>query len=181
MVPGTSMEVPIHSPSKRNPSKIAWNSCWWRNSKKNIPQVMHFSWIFLAKSHDFHMIHGEIPISYPHEITPFLLVKHPWNPPRSRRYILSLFPDAQIAVTQPRRMAAVNLAKRMAKVRWGGWRYLQFRTMWMDVFFLKWDLRGFKADLMDVNGFIADLMDVNECQRTIYGILMVLNGDLMEI
>ena len=29
---------------------------------------------------------------------------------------------------------------------------------------------------MDVNGFIADLMDVNECQRTIYGILMVLNG-----
>jgi hypothetical protein len=45
----------------------------------------------------------------------------------------------------------------------------------------KWDLRGFIADLMDVNGFIADLMDVNECHRTIYGILMVLNGDLMEI
>ena len=45
----------------------------------------------------------------------------------------------------------------------------------------KWDLRAFIADLMDVNGFIADLMDVNECQRTIYGILMVLNGDLMEI
>jgi hypothetical protein len=39
---------------------------------------------------------------------------------RSRRYILSLFPDAQIAVTQPRRMAAVNLAKRVAKVGWGG-------------------------------------------------------------
>ena len=48
-------------------------------------------------------------------------------------------------------------------------------------FLFTWDLRGFKADLMDVNGFIADLMDVNECQRTIYGILMVLNGDLMEI
>lgn len=33
------------------------------------------------------------------------------------QYILSLFPDAQIAVTQPRRMAAVNLAKRVAKER----------------------------------------------------------------
>ena len=49
----------------------------------------------------------------------------------------------------------------------------------MEVFFFKWDLRGFIADLMDVNGFIADLMEVNECQRTIYGILMVLNGDLI--
>ena len=31
------------------------------------------------------------------------------------RYILELFPSARIAVTQPRRMAAVNLAKRVAK------------------------------------------------------------------
>lgn len=33
------------------------------------------------------------------------------------QYILSLFREAQIAVTQPRRMAAVNLAKRVAKER----------------------------------------------------------------
>eukprot|EP00435_Cladocopium_sp_Y103_P046387 s97_g13.t1 len=33
------------------------------------------------------------------------------------QYILTLFPEAQIAVTQPRRMAAVNLAKRVAKER----------------------------------------------------------------
>lgn len=39
---------------------------------------------------------------------------HPSPSPPSR-YILELFPDAQIAVTQPRRMAAVNLAKRVAK------------------------------------------------------------------
>ena len=53
-----------------------------------------------------------------------------------RRYILSLFPDAQIAVTQPRRMAAVNLAKRVAKVGWGGpWRYLQFMDVNGSFFF----------------------------------------------
>lgn len=33
------------------------------------------------------------------------------------QYILELFPEARIAVTQPRRMAAVNLAKRVAKER----------------------------------------------------------------
>ena len=33
------------------------------------------------------------------------------------QYILELFPSARIAVTQPRRMAAVNLAKRVAKER----------------------------------------------------------------
>ena len=33
------------------------------------------------------------------------------------QYLLELFDGAQIAVTQPRRMAAINLAKRVAKER----------------------------------------------------------------
>eukprot|EP00913_Durusdinium_trenchii_P003108 g2872.t1 len=33
------------------------------------------------------------------------------------QYLLELFPDAQVAVTQPRRMAAINLAKRVAAER----------------------------------------------------------------
>ena len=42
------------------------------------------------------------------------------------RYILELFPEARIAVTQPRRMAAVNLAKRVAKA-WNFWKLALFK------------------------------------------------------
>ena len=64
-------------------------------------------------------LRGEQPHGYDIRLIPPRSGRDPARSPQAAkptpRYILELFPSARIAVTQPRRMAAVNLAKRVAK------------------------------------------------------------------